>query len=112
MLTEVCKRKPLTCLTNTPKKLKTEVFKTCLTNTNPSQMMPVFSTNERIIDCNNVKCDIYLRNKHLFLAMYNAHIKTDEMSFSNLSDLLLLENKTKLIDYFNRHGDFCQRLSM
>ena len=62
-------------------------------------MMPVFSIDERIIDCNNVKCDMYLQNKHPLLAMYNAHIKTDGVSFTELNDLLSLENETKLIDF-------------
>ena len=74
--------------------------------------MAIFCIDERIIDCNNMKFDIYLQNKHPLLGMYSAHIKTDDMSFSDPSDLLLLEIETKLFDFFNRYGDFCQRVSM
>ena len=40
-----------------------------------------------------------LQNKHPLLAMYKAHIKTDDMSFSESRGFLSLEDKTKIIDF-------------
>ena len=104
MLGQTYKRKPLVCLTNTPKKLLKEVFKSC--HPTPSQMMPDFTVDEKISDCKDTKVDIYLQNKHPLLAMYNAHTKSDDMSFSDLSDLLLFENENKLIDFLTDVGIF------
>ena len=50
MLTEAYKRKPLSCLTNTPKKVQTEVFKSC--QTDPCQLIPVLSTPEKSTESN------------------------------------------------------------
>ena len=58
MLGKTYKRKPLVCLTNTPKKLLKEVFKSC--HPTPSQMMPDFTVDEKISDCKDTKVDIYL----------------------------------------------------
>ena len=106
MLNEVYKRKPLSCLTNTPKKLQTEVFKSC--KIDPSALMPVLSSPKISNESNDVKFYIYLQNKHPLLAMYNAHIKTDDMSFSDLSDLLSFEDETKLIDFLADVGIFAK----
>ena len=106
MLKEVCKRKPLSCLTNTPKKLQTEVFKSC--KIDPCTMMPVLSSPKKSTNSDDVRCNIYLQNKHPLLAMYNAHIKTDDMSFSELSDLLSFEDETKLIDFLADVGIFAK----
>ena len=90
----------------TPKKLQTEVFKSC--EIDSSVLMPVLSSPKISTESNDVKCNIYLQNKHPLLAMYNAHIKTDDMSFSDLSDLLSFEDETKLIDFLADVGIFAK----
>ena len=73
MLGQASKRKPLVCLTNTPKKLQNEVFKSCHAAT-PSQMMRDFSVDEKMIDCKNTKFDIYLQNKYPLLDIFHCYI--------------------------------------
>ena len=95
-------------MTNSPNKIQnqTDVLKMC--RVDPSHLMPIMIVDESTTEV-NTKTDLLMQNKHPLLAMYSAHIVTEDMSFSELSDLLTTQDETKLIDFLTDVGIFAKR---
>ena len=107
MLTDSNKRKPLSCISNTQKKPQTEVLKHC--QMKPSQLMPIVeNTNLKPNLDENCVRKIFLQNKHPLLAMYNAEVQSDDMSFSQLNELICSEDETNLINFLTEVGIFAR----
>ena len=90
------KRPALGDVTNTFKRHK-EIRKKYLPDT-VYDMLPVpFGASSTEQDCNEVT--IIMQNKHPQLAMYNAHLQTDTMSFDKLSSLCDLSKEPEMLKF-------------
>ena len=90
MLTNMNKRKPLGCVTNTVSPTVKDIQKR--TRINATLLMPQFTEIQPSL--------IYLQNKHPMLAMYKDDLKSDDMSFAQLNDILNMDNEDKLLIFF------------
>ena len=100
MFHQITKRKPLTCLNNSQTKIHKEMLKTNQVDIN--QLMPLPNNTERIE--NSKENCMYLQNKHPLLAMYKHDLHSEDMSFSELTDLLSFDNETTMLNFITDMG--------
>ena len=101
MIAYSLKRKPLSDCTNIENGNNTHSKKHRLFAV--EDMMPHTSPVKTNHDVEEVKT-IYLQNVHPMLAMYKNDLVTDHMSFNTFSDLLAMDNETKLLDFLTELG--------
>ena len=94
MLTSINKRKPLGCVTNTVPSTIKDIQKR--TRIDATLLMPQLTDIQ--------PRTIYLQNKHPMLAMFKDDLKSDDMSFAQLSDLLNMDNEHALLAFLTDHG--------
>ena len=90
----VLKRKPLGCITNVVSPSIKEIQK--CSRIDATMMMPHLTSTEPIA--------VFVQNKHPILAMYKDDAISDDMSFSQLNDLLNMENEEKLLSFLTEIG--------
>ena len=95
-------------MANSPKKLLNQTYVLKMCRVHPSHLIPIVIVDENKTEV-NTKTDLLLQNKHPLLATYSAYIVTEDMSFSDLSDLLTTQDETKLIDFLTNVGIFAKR---
>ena len=101
MLHQMNKRKPMSCLSNSPVKMHKELLK--LSHVDATQLMPIsINTEEDLMS--NKENNIYLQNKHPLLAMYKHDVPSDDMSFSDLTNMLSLDDETQMLEFITDMG--------
>jgi hypothetical protein len=96
MLTNINKRKSLSCVTNNALQNIMDLQKR--SRIDASLLMPKLTSVEPKV--------IYLQNKHPMLAMYkdDLDLVTEDLSFAQLDDLLNMDNEQKLLTFLSDIG--------
>ena len=102
------KRPALGDVTNTFKRHK-EIRKKYLPDTVYDMLPVTFNTSSTEQDRNEVT--IIMQNKHPQLAMYNAHLQTDTVSFGDFSSLCDSSKEPEMLNFFHLLPDTQQCLS-
>ena len=94
MLTNINKRKSLSCVTNNALQNIMDLQKR--SRIDASLLMPKLTSVEPKV--------IYLQNKHPMLAMYKDDLVTEDLLFAQLNELLNMDNEQKVLTFLSDLG--------